>query len=45
VGYVAATWGTGDVSTDWDLAAQRAGNAILDVNPEWLASILSGAET
>nr|WP_274597691.1 glycoside hydrolase family 5 protein [Paenibacillus sp. EKM211P] len=31
-----ASWGTGDVSTDWRLAAQRAGNAILSVNPNWL---------
>jgi endoglucanase len=28
-----ATWGSGDVDTDWRLAAQRAGNAILAVNP------------
>jgi endoglucanase len=28
-----ATWGSGDVSTDWRMAAQRAGNAILGVNP------------
>lgn len=28
-----ATWGTGDPETDWRLAAERAGNAILDVNP------------
>jgi endoglucanase len=31
-----ATWGTGDASTDWRLAAQKAGNAILSVNPDWL---------
>lgn len=36
VGSLASTWGTGDVSTDWNLAAQRAGNAILAVNPDWL---------
>lgn len=29
----AATWGTGDPSTDWRLAATRAANAILQVNP------------
>jgi endoglucanase len=29
----AATWGSGDPATDWRLAAQRAGNAILAVNP------------
>ncbi|MBJ8192122.1 cellulase family glycosylhydrolase, partial [Bacillus cereus] len=26
----------GNASTDWRLAAQRAGNAILSVNPNWL---------
>lgn len=31
-----ATWGTNDPRTDWRLAAQRAGNAILSVNPYWL---------
>jgi aryl-phospho-beta-D-glucosidase BglC (GH1 family) len=31
-----ATWGTGDLSTDWRLAAQRAGNRILAVNPNLL---------
>jgi endoglucanase len=29
----AATWGSGDPATDWRLAAERAGNAILAVNP------------
>ena len=28
-----ATWGTGDPNTDWRLAAEKAGNAVLDVNP------------
>jgi endoglucanase len=28
-----ATWGSGDPATDWHLAAQRAGDAILAVNP------------
>ncbi|MCL5265112.1 MAG: cellulase family glycosylhydrolase [Chloroflexi bacterium] len=28
-----ATWGTGDIATDWSLAAQRAGDAILETNP------------
>lgn len=28
-----ATWGSDDEATDWRLAAQRAGNAILAVNP------------
>lgn len=31
-----ASWGTNDLATDWRLAAERAGNAILDVNPNWL---------
>lgn len=32
----AAGWGTGNLGTDWRLAAQRAGNAILQANPNWL---------
>jgi endoglucanase len=32
----AACWGCGDQATDWRLAAERAGNAILAVNPNWL---------
>jgi endoglucanase len=31
-----ACWGCGDQATDWRLAAERAGNAILAVNPNWL---------
>lgn len=31
-----ASWGTGDRSTDWRLAAERAANNILSVNPNWL---------
>ena len=31
-----ACWGCGDMATDWRLAAERAGNAILQVNPNWL---------
>lgn len=31
-----ATWGDGNEKTDWRLAAERAGNAILAVNPNWL---------
>lgn len=31
-----ATWGDGNLQTDWRLAAERAGNAILAVNPDWL---------
>jgi endoglucanase len=29
-------WGCGDQATDWRLAAQRAGNAILAINPDLL---------
>ncbi len=28
-----ATWGSGDAATDWRLAVERAGNAVLDANP------------
>jgi endoglucanase len=38
-----ATWGSGDRRTDWRLAAERAGNAILAVNPDWLI-IVEGIE-
>ncbi|MEM7553495.1 MAG: cellulase family glycosylhydrolase [Cyanobacteria bacterium P01_A01_bin.84] len=31
-----ARWGNNDQSTDWRLAAQRCGNAILSINPNWL---------
>ena len=31
-----ACWGCGNPSVDWRLAAERAGNAILSVNPNWL---------
>ena len=39
----AATWGTGDPATDWRLAAERAGNAVLDANP-YLLIIVQGIE-
>ena len=32
----AATWGDGNTSTDWRLASENAGNAILAANPNWL---------
>jgi endoglucanase len=35
-GPASACWGCGNTSTDWRLAAQRAGNAILAANPNWL---------
>ncbi len=38
-----ASWGTGDRRTDWRLAAERAGNAILNVNPNWLI-VVEGVE-
>ncbi|MFI5895124.1 cellulase family glycosylhydrolase [Actinoplanes sp. NPDC051513] len=31
-----ACWGCGDTARDWRLAAERAGNAILSVQPNWL---------
>jgi aryl-phospho-beta-D-glucosidase BglC (GH1 family) len=31
-----STWGDGNLGTDWRLAAERAGNAILQANPNWL---------
>ena len=31
-----ACWGCGNTATDWRLAAQRAGNAILAANSNWL---------
>jgi len=34
--YSPACWGCGDSKIDWRLAAQRGGNAILQVNPNWL---------
>lgn len=37
-----AGWGTGG-ATDWRLAAERAGNAILDANPNWLI-VVEGVE-
>src|SRR5215475_13614327 len=39
----AACWGCGDMNRDWRLAAERAGNAILSVNPNWLI-IVEGVE-
>src|SRR3954467_1586869 len=31
-----ACWGCGDTARDWRLAAERAGNAILSAQPNWL---------
>lgn len=38
-----ATWGSGQITTDWRLAAQRCGNRILAANPDWLI-IVEGVE-
>jgi endoglucanase len=38
-----ATWGDGNLATDWRLAAERAGNAILAVDPDALI-IVEGIE-
>jgi cellulose 1,4-beta-cellobiosidase len=37
-------WGCGDTKRDWRLAAERAGNAILKVNPDWLI-IVEGVDS
>jgi len=39
-----ACWGCGDTTRDWKLASERAGNAILAVNPNWLI-IVEGTDT
>jgi endoglucanase len=41
--HASATWGSGNMATDWRLAAQRAGNAILSVHPDALI-IVEGVE-
>jgi endoglucanase len=38
-----ASWGDGNPRTDWPMAAERAGNAILEVNPDWLI-VVEGIE-
>ncbi|MEH1911404.1 cellulase family glycosylhydrolase [Nostoc sp.] len=38
-----ASWGDNNINTDWRLAAERAGNAILSVNPNWLI-VVEGVE-
>lgn len=38
-----ATWGSDNFATDWRLAAERAGNAILEVNP-FLLIFVEGVE-
>jgi endoglucanase len=39
-----ATWGDGNQATDWRLAAERAGNAVLAINPHLLI-IVEGIQT
>ncbi|MCX5421654.1 cellulase family glycosylhydrolase [Streptomyces sp. NBC_00078] len=39
-----ACWGCGDTATDWRLAAQRAGNAVLSANPDLLIFV-EGVQT
>ena len=39
----AATWGDGNMATDWRLAAERAGNAVLAVHPDLLI-LVEGVE-
>ncbi|WP_434156600.1 cellulase family glycosylhydrolase [Clavibacter nebraskensis] len=34
-----ATWGDGNTATDWRLAAERGGNAVLSVNPKLLVIV------
>ncbi|MGE5618999.1 MAG: cellulase family glycosylhydrolase [Sphingomonadaceae bacterium] len=38
-----ATWGTGDPATDWRIAAEKAGNAVLEANP-YLLILVQGVE-
>lgn len=38
-----ACWGCGDDAIDWAAAAQRVGDAILEVNPDWLI-VVEGVE-
>jgi endoglucanase len=35
----AATWGTGNNTTDWNRAAERAAAAVLQVAPQWLIAV------
>ncbi|MGW0711910.1 cellulase family glycosylhydrolase [Streptomyces sp. NPDC002643] len=39
-----ACWGCGDTTRDWRLAAERAGNAVLSVNPDLLI-LVEGVQT
>ncbi len=33
---LSATWGSGNLSTDWNIAAEKCGNAVLAKNPDVL---------
>jgi endoglucanase len=35
----AATWGSGNPQTDWRLMAEKAGDAVLKVDPRWLVFV------
>ena len=37
------TWGDGNAKTDWAMAAEKAGNLVLDVNPNLLI-LIEGTE-
>jgi len=39
-----SNWGSGDTASDWRLAAERAGNAVLAINPNWLV-IVEGVDS
>jgi endoglucanase len=39
-----ATWGTGNLETDWNKAAERIGDAILEINPKLLI-VVEGVQT
>ena len=39
-----ACWGCGDQARDWRLAAERGGNAVLGIQPNWLI-IVEGVDT
>jgi hypothetical protein len=39
-----ASWGVGNPATDWDLAATRVGNAVLQACPRWLIIVQGVAQ-
>ena len=34
-----ASWGSGDLNSDWDIAAQRLGNHLIEQCPRWLVFV------